>query len=497
MERKCLSQIINNFTIKFLYNVGRVWIWVDTFGVTDTISVKRVSTTLPPFSIFRFIHGSYDHAFLLESLTGPREMAEVSIIGFEPYARVYSDMARLYIDHLNGSKESYRLEEVDTLAYLRSILPRVKDRRFRYAGGAVGYVCYDAIRYWERLESRLLDGYPYIEFCIYKDGMIFDHISRNVYYFCIGDAIEHIDLLRRIDAGGGSSTLDADEYDDGQGFSSSEPIRNMSKERFISMVEKAKEYIYSGEIYQVVLSKRFEFKVKGHPIPFYSALRSINPSPYMYYLKVGERCIVGSSPEMLVRVTGNLVETFPIAGTRRIVEGDEQENTRLRDEMLRDEKELAEHTMLVDLARNDLGRVCRWGTVKVDELMAVKRYSHVQHMVSHVTGMLRDDCDAYEAFRAVFPAGTVSGAPKVRAMEIIDELEPIARGPYAGAVGYFSSNGNCDFAIAIRSMFISREHAYVQSGAGIVADSSAENEWAETEHKANALLEALRRVNVG
>ncbi|GBC73676.1 Anthranilate synthase component 1 [archaeon HR04] len=476
---------------------------MDTFGVTDTINVKRVSTALPPFDIFRFIHGSYDHVFLLESLTGPREMAEVSIIGFEPYAKVYSDMARLYIDHLNGSKESYKLEEVDTLAYLRSILPRVKDRRFRYAGGAVGYVCYDAIRYWERLESRMLHGYPYMEFCIYKDGIVFDHIDRSVYYFCIGDAREHTDLLRYLDVGGGGSSstttaaVDSNEYDDGQGFSSSKPIRNMSKERFISMVERAKEYIYSGDIYQVVLSKRFEFKVKGHPIPFYSMLRSINPSPYMYYLKVGERCIVGSSPEMLVRVTGNLVETFPIAGTRRIVEGDEQENTRLRDEMLRDEKELAEHTMLVDLARNDLGRVCRWGTVKVDELMAVKRFSHVQHMVSHVTGMLRDDCDAYEAFRAVFPAGTVSGAPKVRAMEIIDELEPVARGPYAGAVGYFSSNGNCDFAIAIRSMFISNGHAYLQSGAGIVADSRAENEWAETEHKADALLEALRRANAG
>ncbi|MEM0030459.1 MAG: anthranilate synthase component I family protein [Candidatus Nitrosocaldus sp.] len=479
-------------------------LWVDTFGVTS-ISFRRVDTCLLPFDIFRLIHGYYEYAFLLESLTGPREMAEVSIIGFEPYARIYSDTDRLYIDHLNGSKESYRLEEVDALAYIRSIIPKVKDRRFRYAGGAVGYVCYDAIRYWERLDARTLQDYPYMEFCIYNDGIVFDHINKSVYYFSIdgngGGGEGYDDHLLGLEHGRGFSTLadNCNTNDDGKRtvyeFASTEPIRNISKERFISMVERAKEYIYAGDIYQVVLSKRFEFDVKGYPIPFYSILRNINPSPYMYYLKMGKRCIVGSSPEMLVRVTDNIAETFPIAGTRRIVEGDEDENARLKDEMLRDEKEVAEHTMLVDLARNDLGKVCRWGTVKVDELMVVKRFSHVQHMVSHVTGILRDDCDAYEAFRAVFPAGTVSGAPKVRAMEIIDELEPIARGPYAGAVGYFSSNNNCDFAIAIRSMFMNGEHAYVQSGAGIVADSKAENEWAETEHKANALLEALRRVN--
>ncbi|MFN4336413.1 MAG: anthranilate synthase component I family protein [Candidatus Nitrosocaldus sp.] len=468
-------------------------LWVDTFGVTS-ISFRRVDTLLRPFDIFKFIHNYYEYAFLLESLTGPTEMAEISIIGFEPYARIYSDTDRLYIDHLNGSKESYRLEEVDALAYIRSIIPKVKDRRFRYAGGAVGYVCYDAIRYWERLDARTLQDYPYMEFCIYNDGIVFDHINKSVYYFSIDGKGRRrgYDLLLSLEHGRGSSTVNEGTV---YGFARTEPIRNISKERFINMVEKAKEYIYAGDIYQVVLSKRFEFNVKGYPIPFYSMLRSINPSPYMYYLKMGKRCIVGSSPEMLVRVTGNIAETFPIAGTRRIVEGDEEKNAMLRDEMLRDEKEVAEHTMLVDLARNDLGRVCRWGTVKVDELMVVKRFSHVQHMVSHVKGVLRDDCDAYEAFRAVFPAGTVSGAPKVRAMEIIDELEPIARGPYAGAIGYFSSNGNSDFAIAIRSMFMNGNDAYVQSGAGIVADSIAENEWAETEHKANALLEALRRVN--
>jgi anthranilate synthase component 1 len=209
---------------------------------------------------------------------------------------------------------------------------------------------------------------------------------------------------------------------------------------------------------------------------------------------MGDKSIVGSSPEMLVRVNANGVETFPIAGTRPISD-DRQKNLHLREEMLRDEKELAEHTMLVDLARNDIGRVCKWGSVKVDELMMVKEFSHVQHIVSHVTGQLQDSYDCYDAFKAVFPAGTVSGAPKVRAMEIIDELEPDARGPYAGAIGYFSFNGNCDFAITIRSMFVNSNKAYVQAGAGIVADSVPENEWMETEHKANALMEALRRAS--
>ncbi|MCS7141156.1 MAG: chorismate-binding protein [Candidatus Nitrosocaldus sp.] len=469
---------------------------MDIFG-TDTVRFRRIHTSSPPFDLFSMIYSHSDHVFLLESLTGPREMAEVSIIGFRPYARIYSDAHRLYVDRLDGSRESYSLEEVDALAYIRSVVPRVGERRFRYVGGAVGYVCYDAIRYWERLDSRMLDSYPYMEFCIYRDGIIFDHIGRSAYYFYMDGGEQYDDMLGCMEDAGGSSKHDDRCYANQlHGFSSSEPRRNMSKERFMGMVERAKEYIYSGDIYQVVLSKRFEFSIKGDALPFYSMLRHINPSPYMYYLKVGERCIVGSSPEMLVRVTGDTAETFPIAGTRRVVD-DEHENSRLRDEMLRDEKEVAEHTMLVDLARNDLGRVCRWGTVKVNELMAVKRFSHVQHMVSHVTGTLRDDCDAYEAFRAVFPAGTVSGAPKIRAMEIIDELEPVARGPYAGAVGYFSSNGNCDFAIAIRSMFINGSDAYLQSGAGIVADSIPENEWAETEHKADALLEALRRVNAG
>jgi anthranilate synthase component 1 len=266
----------------------------------------------------------------------------------------------------------------------------------------------------------------------------------------------------------------------------------MSKEQFTRAVDKLKRYIYDGDVYQVVLSRKMKFNVKGNLLSVYRHLREINPSPYMYLLKIANRCIIGSSPEMLLRVTKDYVESFPIAGTRPIVD-DEEMNEKLRSDLLNDEKEIAEHTMLVDLSRNDVGRVCKYGTVRVHDHMTVKRFSHVQHLVSHVTGRLQEDKDSYDAFKAVFPAGTVSGAPKVRAMEIIDELEREQREAYAGAVGYFSFNGSCDFAITIRSLFVNNNKAYLQSGAGIVMDSVPEKEWMETEHKADAILSTLKK----
>ena len=265
---------------------------------------------------------------------------------------------------------------------------------------------------------------------------------------------------------------------------------NISKERFERAVETAKDYITAGDVFQVVLSKRYDFRIRGNLIGFYRNLRKINPSPYMYFLKSGEHQIVGSSPEMLVRVENRAVETFPIAGTRPHVKNP-AENKRLTEELLADPKERAEHVMLVGLGRNDIGKVSKFGSVHLPEFMKVHQYSHVQHIVSRVVGNLRDECDAYDALRAVFPAGTVSGAPKVRAMEIIEELEPTRRGPYAGAVGYFSYNGNADFAITIRTLVANGDNAHIQVGAGIVADSDPEKEWYETEHKARALIKAL------
>jgi anthranilate synthase component 1 len=449
---------------------------VDTFGVADRIKIRELHVDTNPYELFKSIDVNGKDTFILESLSGPREMSEISIIGFEPYARVYSDDRRVYLRYADGSDDSYAVEEMDPLTCIRSITPRIMDDRFRYMGGAVGYISYDAVRYWERLDKRILEDYPYMEFNVYKKGIIYDHGTSRLYYF--GDDTGMLDIRSN------------NEYS----FSSSEPKSSIDKDTFIDMVCKAKEYILSGDIYQVVLSKRFDLSVEGNPLVFYSMLRSINPSPYMYYLHIDDRYIIGSSPEMLVRVSNGMLETFPIAGTRRVTD-DPLINAKLREELLNDEKEIAEHTMLVDLARNDIGRVCRWGSVKVKEFMSVKAFSHVQHIVSHVVGTLREGYDAYEAFRAVFPAGTVTGAPKVRAMEIIDELEPTVRGPYAGAVGYFSCNGNADFAIAIRSMFINGRNAYIQAGAGIVADSIPENEWYETEYKARALLDTLNRLN--
>jgi anthranilate synthase component 1 len=358
-----------------------------------------------------------------------------------------------------------------------------QDEKFRFVGGAVGYVSYDAIRYWEKLPQKATDdlNFPDAQMGIFDDGIVFDHRRRRAYYYCSGDN-RFSDVERLITQPSDAETL-----------AYSQPKVNVTKKHFEKAVEKAKEYVASGDIFQVVLSKRYDFRVKGDLIAFYRSLRMINPSPYMYFLKMGERQIVGSSPEMLARVDNRVVETFPIAGTRPCAEKP-SENRRLAKELLADPKERAEHVMLVDLARNDVGRIARFGTVRVPEFMKVHRYSHVQHIVSQVVGDLKENLESYDALRAVFPAGTVSGAPKVRAMEIIEDLEPTRRGPYAGAVGYFSYNGNADFAITIRTLFADKDKAHIQAGAGIVADSVPEREWFETDHKAEALMKALRHA---
>jgi len=310
---------------------------------------------------------------------------------------------------------------------------------------------------------------------------VFDHRQKRAFYYYSGNnRFTEVETLM-------TQPCDSEmlEYD--------QPKVNITKKRFEEAVEKAKEYIVAGDIFQVVLSKRYDFQIKGDLMAFYRSLREINPSPYMYFFKAGNKQIVGSSPEMLVRVDKRVVETFPIAGTRPCVKNP-SENERLAKELLEDPKERAEHVMLVDLARNDVGKIAKFGSVHVPEFMKVHRYSHVQHIVSQVVGDLKDDKECYDALRAVFPAGTVSGAPKVRAMEIIEELEPTKRGPYAGAVGYFSYNDNADFAITIRTLFADGDKACIQVGAGIVADSVPEREWFETDHKAEALMKALKKA---
>ena len=449
--------------------------WVDTFGDAAP-RIMPLDLDEDQFAIYRRISQNHSHSFLFESLTGPEELSETSVMGFDPgiVLRGYQDRVEITRD---GDTATVMTD--DPFGELKKLLRRSGDTSYRYLGGAVGAVSYDAVRLAEDVPDRHGCSGPLMEFGIYDDGILFDHASRRPYYF-----YHDADRSDMLGAEGGPA----------EKFAATDAVPNMDREQFYDIVGRAKRYVHDGDVFQVVLSRRFDFGCDGDPIVLYAALRRLNPSPYMYHLRHGSRTTIGASPEMLVRVTGDLVETFPIAGTRR-VGADEAESRRLAEQLLSDQKEVAEHTMLVDLGRNDIGRVCRYGTVRPESLMQTRRFSHVQHIVTHLAGRLDAGRDMLDAFRAVFPAGTVSGAPKVRAMEIIDELEPCARGPYAGAVGYFSFNGCCDFAIAIRSIFIDGKRGFVQSGAGIVSDSVAADEFAETEHKAGAMLQALREAS--
>jgi anthranilate synthase component 1 len=442
---------------------------------------KKIDTDRDPFEIFKQIYMNYEDVFILESLTGPKELSEFSVIGFDPEFTIKCDRQKFQI--YQNEKIVYKKQVEDPLLELRQILPIIDEKKLRYTGGAVGYVSYDAIKFWEQLpQKRSNNLFPLMEFGIYTDGLIHDKKDNATHYFHIGKK-SRLNELEKI--------INSKDQILAKGISYSKPVSETTKSEFISNVKKAKQYVYQGEVFQVVISRKFNFRLYGDPIHLYQNLRKLNPSPYMYFFKYKKRFIIGSSPEMLLRVINNKIETFPIAGTRP-VSNIERVNRKLKNELLRDKKELAEHTMLVDLARNDLGRICKFGSVQPKELMIVKRFSHVQHLVSHITGTLDDKYDSFDAFRSLFPAGTVSGAPKLRAMEVISELEKSSRGPYAGALGYFSFNRCCDFAIIIRSLFINRNNAYIQSGAGIVTDSIPINEYLETEHKAGALFSALQ-----
>ena len=450
---------------------------VTVFGhpITPKI-ISLVYTETQPFEVYNKISRNYRHSFLFESLTGPDELAETSIMGFDPELIVRGYFDKITIENREGEIETI---QTDTpLDELKKLVKQTDNMTYRYLGGAVGNIDYDAIRLFENIPGKRNLDQPIMEFGIYNDGILYDNKKKQFFYFYYDENRSENILKTEVEFGT---------------FEISDIIPNLNKEKFEKIVNKAKEYVHSGDVFQVVLSRKFSFEGKGDYLKVYEKLRKLNPSPYMFHLKMNNNTIIGSSPEMLLRVTGKDIETFPIAGTRKITE-DEEKNKKLKDELQNDEKELAEHTMLVDLGRNDIGKVCDYGTVKVKELMEVKRFSHVQHMVTHVVGKLNEKYDMYDAFEAVFPAGTVSGAPKVRAMEVIQELEPTQRGTYAGAVGYFSFNGCCDFAIAIRSIFADKNMGFVQAGAGIVFDSLAKNELKETEHKANAMITALKEA---
>jgi len=449
---------------------------VNTFGTHSISKIPLVYTETQPFDVYNKISRNYSHSFLFESLEGPDELAETSIMGFDPEFIVKGYFDRITIQTRDGKIETIQTKQ--PLEEIKKLIKKTDDMSYRYLGGAVGNIDYDAIRLFENIPGKRDSQEPIMEFGIYNDGILYDNKKKQFFYFFYDE--DRRDKIKKTEEGIGT-------------FEISDIIPNLNKDEFEKIVTKAKEYVHSGDVFQVVLSRRFSFDGKGDYLRVYEKLRGLNPSPYMFHLKMNDSTIIGSSPEMLIRVTGKDIETFPIAGTRKITD-DEEKNKKLKNELLNDEKELAEHTMLVDLGRNDIGRVCDYGTVKVKELMEIKRFSHVQHIVTHVVGKMSEKYDMYDAFQAVFPAGTVSGAPKVRAMEIIHELEPTPRGTYAGAVGYFSFNGCCDFAIAIRSIFAKKNSGFVQAGAGIVFDSIAENELKETEHKANAMISALKEA---
>ena len=448
---------------------------------------KVLDSKLKPTDIFfSKIFNNYDNCYLLESAIFGVNIARYSFIGFgEEVLRAKNDR--------NIEEKLNKIRRVINMRVIKNeILPR-------FIGGYVGYIGYDFIRYFEKIPNINKDTLNHNDFELIfsKNVIAFDHWKEKIFLISnivldensdpkeeYMEAKDSLDILEEIISESYKISIEKESKD--LSFSS-----NFSKEEFCKIVKKAKDYIHDGEIFQVVLSQRFKTRLDYDLKNVYLCLKEINPSPYMFYLKFKNLNIIGSSPEILVRVEGKKAITRPIAGTRPRGKNSVEDEILAR-ELINDEKERAEHVMLVDLGRNDLGRVCKFGSVRVTEFMIIERYSHVQHIVSNVEGILRDDADALDALISCFPAGTVTGAPKIRAMEIIEELEKEKRGIYAGAIGYFSFENQSDFAITIRTMFTDDKYIYTQTGAGIVYDSIPEREYQETINKAKAIFQALK-----
>ena len=457
-----------------------------------------------PVSAYMKISGG-SFSFLLESVEGGEKWARYCFLGCDPTVIVSAKGNSITICE-NGQSRTRTIESDNPLEGIKEIMSRyrpvITDDLPRFAGGAVGFIGYDMVRYFEGLPQETLDDLdvPDSLFVITDTLLIFDNVSQTIKVVSNAfvenndldalykSTVEKIEcLIEKLRA-----PVPAHVQNNGSG-NLDEPAKiksNISESKFKEAVLKIKDYIHAGDAIQVVLSQRLEFQIQQDPFNIYRALRKINPSPYMYYLKLDDLCIVGSSPEVLVRMEGEKIELRPIAGTRWRGKT-EEEDLELEKDLLSDEKELAEHIMLVDLGRNDLGRVAKINSVEVNEQFSIERYSHVMHIVSNVRATLKEGLDCFDVLRAAFPAGTVSGAPKVRAMEIIEELEPTRRGLYAGAVGYISFTGNMDTAIAIRTLLIKDKTAYLGVGAGIVSDSVPEREFEETMNKGKALLKAI------
>ena len=486
--------------------------FVDLAGRGTFVPVCReiLADLQTPVSAFLKIAEYSDYAFLLESVEGGAHVGRYSFLGKDPFLVLRAAGSRTVIER-GGEREVADEPFVEVLrrfmAEFRSpFVPELP----RFTGGAVGFFGYDAAPWFEPALGPVWGRLPQVEtddteragFMLFDTVLAFDHVKHRILLIANARITpdEELEALYQF----ACARIEFLERELERAVSSPvvEPavpldVRSRStREGFEDAVRQAKEHIAAGDVFQVVLSQRYEVRTTADPFTVYRALRHVNPSPYMYFLRVGPLAIVGSSPEMLVRVEGRRVETHPIAGTRPRGRS-EEEDLRLGEELKRDEKERAEHVMLVDLGRNDIGRVSEYGTVRVPQFMTLERYSHVMHLVSRVEGRLADDQDRLDALAACFPAGTVSGAPKIRAMEIIADLEPLARGLYAGAVGYLDFAGNLDCCIAIRTVVMRDGVALVQAGAGIVADSNPAAEFEETRSKAGALMSALELAHRG
>jgi len=473
-------------------------------GEGNVVPVYRqlMADTLTPVLAFQKI-SSGPHAFLLESAAGPEKIGRYCFLGSSPFA-LFSSKGRT-VEIREGAARTVR-EADNPLEEFRRYLGRFRSVPLeglpRFSCGAVGYMAYDVVRFVEHLPNCPPDdrGLPDILYMFFDELVMFDNLNKTVKVICSARtddadpeqayraATRRIDRL--IDVLRQPSAAVTDEIEP-VGETTLPYESNFRREDYLRAVEVAKEYIRAGDIFQVVPSQRLQTRTTARPLDIYRALRVINPSPYMFLLKFGRLHLVGASPELMVRVENRAVTVRPIAGTRPRG-ATEEEDQRLADELLADPKERAEHIMLVDLGRNDVGRVSKYRTVRLNDVMVIEKYSHVMHIVSEVVGELRDGMTALDALMACIPAGTLSGAPKVRAMQIIDELEPTKRGPYGGAVGYFDFGGNMDTCIAIRTIVLDGDVAYVQAGGGIVADSVPETEFQETLNKAKAPLRAIQ-----
>lgn len=463
---------------------------------------QLISDTLTPVSAFQKI-SDVEYAFLLESAAGGEKISRYSILGINPFVEFTSFGNRIEIKR--GANKTEVIHAKDPLEVLRKEMdafdPVIVNDLPKFFFSVVGYIGYDTVRHYERLPNIPKDdlSLPDIQMMFYNTVIIFDHLTKTmkvVYAAQVdNDGLENVynEAIRKIDIVIDKLRTPVMSLSDDITSSGEVTIpfsSNFEKADFLQAVDHCKEYIRAGDIFQVVISQRLKTRTQADPFSIYRILRSINPSPYMFYLKMGDLKLIGASPEVMVKVDGKKITVRPIAGTRKRGR-DDSEDIQFEQELIADPKERAEHIMLLDLGRNDVGRVSRYGSVHIDEKMVIERYSHVMHITSSVCGELQDGKSAFDSLKACLPAGTLSGAPKIRAMEIIDEIEKTKRGPYGGAVGYFDFFGNMNTCITIRTILLKGNDAYIQAGAGIVADSVPEREYEETLNKAKGLLKAI------